>query len=91
MYNIETDSWKWQTESERKAYRNMWLSSQHAFNNTRFVVGAMILNRLVSIINAVRVTAAHNRNLSNEINVYFDADPFGNSISSFNVNFMKSF
>jgi len=91
MYNTETDNWKWQSESERKTYRNMWLSSQHAFNNTRFVVGAMILNRLVSIINAVRVTAAYNRNLTDEISVYFNAEPFGNSISSFSINFVKGF
>lgn len=91
MYSPETDSWKWKSESERKTYRNMWLSSQHAFNNTRFVVGAMILNRLVSIINAVRVTSAHNKSVGNELNVYFNADPYSNSISSFNINFIKSF
>lgn len=91
MYSDNTDYWKWQTESDRKTYRNMWLSSQHAFNNTRFVVGAMLLNRLVSIINAVRLTTAHNKSIMSDFNVYFNADPYGNSMSDFNINLVKGF
>ncbi len=61
MYNEETHYWKWNTETERKSYRNMWVSSEESFNSLRFVVGALIVNRVASAINAVRLTAAYNK------------------------------
>ncbi len=59
--------WNWNTENERKAYRNLWSSSEQARNNLRFVVGAMILNRIISVINAARLTAAYNKRQSPEV------------------------
>jgi hypothetical protein len=41
----------------------MWVASQQANNNLRFVIGAMLLNRLVSVVNAVRSVTAYNRSL----------------------------
>jgi hypothetical protein len=45
----------------------MWKSSETAYNDLRFIVGALILNRVVSIINAVRVVSKHNSNLREEL------------------------
>lgn len=65
MYNKQQYYWNW-TGNDRKVYRNMWLSSEHAFNNLRFVVGAMILNRVISAINAVRLVSKYNKNIDND-------------------------
>jgi hypothetical protein len=62
MYNPQQYYWNW-TDQDRKTYRNMWLSSENSFNNIRFVVGAMILNRIMSAINAVRLVAKYNKNI----------------------------
>jgi hypothetical protein len=62
MYNPEQYYWNW-TGQDRKTYRNMWLSSENAFNNLRFVVGAMILNRIISAINAVRLVSRYNKSI----------------------------
>ncbi len=59
--------WDWKTDNERKSYRNLWSSSEQARNNLRFVVGALILNRIISIINAARLTAAYNKRQSSQI------------------------
>src|SRR3972149_10371109 len=37
IYNTEKYYWKWETNDERKAYRNLWTSSESAFNNLRFL------------------------------------------------------
>ena len=66
MYNTELDYWKW-TGSDRIAYRTMWTAGEQAHNNLRFVVGALILNRVVSAINAARIVAAYNKNASQEL------------------------
>lgn len=57
--------WKW-NGNDRKTYREKWVSSEQAYNNVRFVVGALIVNRLASAINAVRLTASYNKSLSTQ-------------------------
>ena len=67
MYNSESYFWKWNSNEERRTYRDMWTSSEQTYNDIRFVVGAMILNRVVSAINAVRLAASYNKNLETEV------------------------
>ena len=67
MYNAETQYWSWPTTEQRKTYRGMWTSSEQTFNDIRFVVGALIVNRIASAINAVRLVSAYNKNLDNEL------------------------
>ena len=59
--------WKWDSQSERKEYRRMWKSSENAYNNIRFAAGALILNRIASIINAVRLVSKHNKKVEEEL------------------------
>ena len=47
MLNENQYFWKWSSE-DRRTYRSMWVSSEQAYNNLRFVVGAMIINRIAS-------------------------------------------
>lgn len=65
-YNEQTHYWKWENEVARKDYRNSWSASEQAYNNVRFAVGALVLNRIVSAINAVRLVARHNNALEKE-------------------------
>ncbi|MDR3666372.1 MAG: hypothetical protein P4L35_05975 [Ignavibacteriaceae bacterium] len=63
MYNSPQDYWKW-TGGDRVAYRTMWTAGEQAHNNLRFVIGALVLNRVASAINAARLAAAYNKNAS---------------------------
>ena len=93
MYNTETHFWKWNTSEERKEYRNMWVSSEQTFNDVRFVVGALLLNRVISAINAVRLVSKYNNNLSQEVgwNVSLGVQSYPDNTSSYNINFITSF
>lgn len=62
--------WKWNSVEQRRTYRSMWTSSEETFNNIRFVVGGLILNRLVSAINALRLTSRYNKKISQEETTY---------------------
>lgn len=66
VYNEETHYWGWEN-NERKEYRNLWTSSENAKNNVRFAVGALILNRIVSAIFAVRSVSAYNKRESKNL------------------------
>lgn len=91
IYDVNKFYWKWSSQDERKQYRNLWVSSQQANNNLRFVAGALVLNRLISIINAIRLTASYNKKIKEEIgwNLYFKQD--NNLISDFSFNFITRF
>lgn len=93
MFDKDMMNWKWETETQRREYRGMWMSSQHAYNNLQFVVGAMLINRLGSIINAVRSVVAYNKNLSEQTswNLYFDANPNPQSTKNISLNFISTF
>ena len=92
-YNSPAFYWKWQNDNDRKEYRNMWTSSEAAYTNVRFAVGALVLNRLISAINAVRLVSAHNKNLNSqtEIGYYFSYKQSATLPSSINLNLIKAF
>ena len=93
MYDEQTYFWKWNTTEERRTYRDMWNSSETANNNIRFVVGGLILNRIVSAINAARLVSSYNSNLEEEVSwnfsVGFMSHP--NLPTSLSLNVQKSF
>jgi len=93
MYNTEKYFWKWKTSTEQKNYQGMWVSSEQTFNDVRFVVGALLLNRVISAINAVRLVSRYNNNLSQEVgwNVTFGVQSNPDNSSSYNINFITSF
>ncbi len=85
--------WKWNSTEERKTYRSMWTSSEQTFNDVRFVVGAMLVNRLISAINAVRLVSNYNSELEKEVswNVSFGLDRTILNEEVFKINFQTSF
>jgi hypothetical protein len=93
MYNTQQYFWKWNTTEERKSYRSMWISSEQTFNDVRFVVGALLLNRVVSAINAVRLVSKYNNKLKEEVgwDVSLGVKSNQNLPLSLNINFQKNF
>jgi hypothetical protein len=69
----------------------MWESSEHAFNNVRFAVGAMILNRIISAIDAALLVRSHNKSIAQQTSWNVS---FGNNINqpeNLQVNFRLGF
>ncbi len=92
VYNTDIYYWNWSTNETRKEYRNMWTSSEQAYNNVRFAVGALVLNRIVSIINAVRLVNKHNKSLNTQQswNLNFGIDNSFAQNGGIKVNFVKA-
>jgi hypothetical protein len=94
MYNVDKYYWDWKTNAQRSTYRNMWTSSESAYNNLRFVAGALILNRIVSIINVVRlVNDYNNRQQGDELgwNVSVGVDNSPTHPTNLSFNFQTKF
>lgn len=90
-YNPATHHWNWTSDARRKEYRNIWTSSESAYTNVRFVVGALVLNRVISAINAVRLVSAYNRNISNELtwNIYIGLENRSTLPQAISLNFIS--
>ncbi|HLG32812.1 MAG TPA: hypothetical protein VI362_07205 [Ignavibacteriaceae bacterium] len=93
MYNEQVYFWKWQTSEERETYRDMWLSSEQTSNDLRFIVGGLLLNRVVSAINAARLVSKYNSRLEEQtswnISVGFQSIP--NLPTNLSLRFSQSF
>lgn len=79
--------WNWNSTQNRKTYRGMWSSSEQTFNNVRFAVGGLILNRIISIINAVRLTSRYNKKIQDDgltMNVFLRRNAFNENELTFN-------
>jgi hypothetical protein len=92
VYNVESHYWSWDGTDERREYRNLWSSSESAKNNLRFAVGALVLNRIVSAIFAVRAVSAYNDRQSNQLswNMRFNLEQTPNMQSRIVLNFSHS-
>ena len=53
--------WKWDSDESRKEFRTMRVSSERVLNNSQFVIAAVVVNRIVSAINAARLTRLYNK------------------------------
>lgn len=55
--------WRWDSDANRSEFRAMRVSSERVFNNSKFVIGAVIVNHLFSAINAARLARQYNKQL----------------------------
>jgi TM2 domain-containing membrane protein YozV len=93
MLDPKTQYWNWPSTSARENYRTLWVASENENNDLRFVVGALILNRVVSAINAVRLVTAYNKGLKTDLswNVSINVDNKETLPPSLLFNFQTEF
>jgi len=53
--------WQWDSYTARSTYRNLRNQSSEAFSRGKFTLGALVLNRLVAALDAIRTAKAVNR------------------------------
>jgi hypothetical protein len=80
-------AWQWDSDANRSKFRDMRVNADDILNNTKFVVAAMIANRIFSAVNAARLTSGYNSNLS----VSMAPTGFENRFDGFTLNFSTDF
>ena len=53
-FNDDTYHWLWQSDSDREAYRSLKNGMRESYRRANFMIGLVVLNRIISIIDAVR-------------------------------------
>ncbi len=61
IYDVDTYFWEWDEVANRKKYRSMRNASETAYNNIKFVVSALIINRLASAVDALLLIKRNNK------------------------------
>jgi hypothetical protein len=56
-------AWRWASESDRQHFRDLRNRGESALRTSQFVVGALVLNRVISAFSAARSVLAYNRSL----------------------------
>ncbi len=59
--------WRWDSDQNRKEYRAIRVSSERVLNNSQFVIATIVVNRLISAINAARLTRLYNQRLNDNL------------------------
>lgn len=70
-------AWQWDGDASREQYRQIRVSSDEMFNNTRFIAAAIAINHLVSAINAGRLALSHNKSIDEAGLIDIHADVIG--------------
>ena len=85
--------WNWDSNASREHYRALRNQSKMAYRRSLFLVGAAVVNRLLSAIDAYRSASAFDRNRefgAADWGIYYAADgPLWNS--KLEVGFVKRF
>jgi hypothetical protein len=54
--------WNWDSDASRQRFRSLRISSDKVINNSRFVIGAIVVNHILSALNAARLVRHFNKN-----------------------------
>ena len=53
VYNGADEQWSWSTEEERLKFKSLKLESDNAGQNIKRIIGAMLVNRIFSVMNTI--------------------------------------
>jgi len=88
-----TYAWNWDNKSNQLYFRNLRISSDQTFNNTKFVTAAIIINHVVSAIDAARLVVLHNRQIASSGSIDIHASVMGGITNPHGImiSFTKNF
>jgi len=62
LYELSgASAWNWDSDANRLAYKDLRIRSDEAFRNSQFVIGALVVNRIIAAISAATAVAEYNR------------------------------
>jgi hypothetical protein len=59
--------WRWDSDASRLAFREQRIASENSYNNRKFVGAAILINHVVSAINAARAAISYNNSLEQSL------------------------
>jgi TM2 domain-containing membrane protein YozV len=94
MYTGSQYQWDWgRNDANRLQFKSIRIHSASVYDNSRFIIGAVVVNHIISAFMAGRAAAAYNRSLADEQSWHIDALALGNvgNIHGIELSFTKIF
>jgi len=63
--------WQWDSDAHRSTFRTMRVSSERVLNNSKFIIGAVIVNHIFSAVNAARLVRRYNQRQDEELGMWW--------------------
>jgi len=63
LQDTPENHWEWQSEEDRRTFRDLRNRSREAYRRSDFMIGVAVIDRVISIIGAVRSTGRINRRI----------------------------
>lgn len=64
LYDVSSSyAWKWNSDDDRLRFKNERIRGDEITRNSQFIVGALVINRIVAAISAARSVSEYNRNV----------------------------
>jgi len=76
--------WSWDSETNRKAFRDLRISADEAYNRSLFAIAAVVANHIISAIDAMWTVHKYNKNLETSdmgVHIRFDGSQWDPSLS----------
>ena len=64
VYTTDQYKWQWDSDANRTQFKDLRIRSAEIKNNAKFIIGAIVVNHLLSAFSAGRKAAAYNESLS---------------------------
>ena len=64
VYSADQYQWRWDSDANRAQFKDLRIRSAEIRNNSNFIIGAIVVNHLLSAFSAGKKAAAYNRSLS---------------------------
>jgi hypothetical protein len=78
LYAGNQYQWDWQgSDANRLQFKNIRIQSASVYNNSRFLIGAIVVNHIFSAFMAGRAAAAYNRSLADDQQWHVEALALG--------------
>jgi TM2 domain-containing membrane protein YozV len=78
MYFGSSYNWNWDSDADRQTFKNLRIQSDADFNNSKFVIAAAVVNRLISAFRVGRFVSKQNSILSENWN--FQIIPYADNM-----------
>jgi hypothetical protein len=94
IYSDSQYQWDWQgNDANRLQFKNIRIQSASVYDNSRFLIGAVVVNHIISAFMAGRAAVAYNRSLASEQNWHIEALALGSvgNIHGIGLSFTKIF
>ncbi len=83
-------AWQWSSDDGRLHYKDLRIRGDAVIRNSQFVIGALVLNRIIAAVSAARSVSTYNRNVQTVGDWRLKADVKGGVLTAQNVELTLS-